>query len=383
LKVAVCDRRSHEASFFFLLLVFSLVILTTHAKSQVQTIAIQSPLLSKTTTTNLLSPVHVQATAEDTAEITGYVVYLDGNNVYRNFSTAVDAWIMIPPGHHTFYVKVWDAHTNLKTFTYQINISGFAPPTPPLVAHRINNIDNGTYTVDNNPNVGGACNHGSISSFASRADPNTMNLPASDHRGQHFVLASGCQYDDSLFYRKFNTNPLQYVGDTNFLWDFWFYMPTTTRPETMQALEADLFQTVPMVNGVHEFMFGSQCNYATNQWQIWLPKGAGLGWVNAGLSPCRFTTGQWHHVTYFLQRVTPGGYQEVPQAFGPTTDTNTSLRFGTLTIDDKTMYLGGVSWSTIPKPAWNTVLGVQHQLDSSVAGALIEEYLDKESLTAW
>ena len=130
-------------------------------------------------------------------------------------------------------------------------------------------------------------------------------------------------------------------------------------------------------------MFGSQCNYATNQWQLWLPKNGGLTWVNAGLSPCQFSTGSWHHATYFLQRVTSGGYQQIPANFTPGSDTNTGLRFSTLTIDGNTMYLGGLSNSTIPYPQWAPALGVQHQLDSAVAGATIEEYVDKESLTAW
>jgi len=112
-------------------------------------------------------------------------------------------------------------------------------------------------------------------------------------------------------------------------------------------------------------------------------RGGGLDWVNAGISPCKFSTGSWHHATYFLQRVTPSGYQEIPKSFNPASDRNTSLRYGTLTIDGHSAYLGAVAWSTIPKPAWSSVLGVQHQLDSATAGAIIEEYVDGESLIAW
>ncbi|MFY9559338.1 MAG: hypothetical protein WAQ52_03820 [Terriglobales bacterium] len=334
-------------------------------------------------TTNLVSPIHLQATAEDTATVTGYVMYVDNVSVYRNFSPAVDAWITLPPGNHTLYVKSWDSHSSMATQTYRINVVGFAPPTPPVHAHRYLNIDNGTWTVDNSPPVGGQCNHGSIGPFWSSADPNTNNLPASDGNGQHFILTSGCTYDDSLFYRKYSKDPSRLLGHTNFLWDFWFYIPTTTKNTTIQALEHDMFQAVQLSDGVHEFMFGSQCSYITNQWQLWLPRGGNLTWVDAGISPCRFSTGTWHHATYFLQRVTPSGYQEIPKGFNAATDRNTSLRYGTLTIDGHTMYLGGVAWSTIPKPAWSPVIGVQHQLDSSVAGAIIEEYTDGESLISW
>jgi hypothetical protein len=353
------------------------------AHAEVTSVSVQSPNLVPNGTTSLISPIHLQATAEDTAVVTGYVVYVDNVNVFRNFSPSVDAWIALPPGKHALSVKAWDAHGSLATQIFAVDVVGFAPPTPPVQAQRFLNIDHGTWTVDNNPGVGGECNHGSIASFPSNADPNTSNLPASDGDGQHFVVTSGCTYDDSLFYRKYTKDPSRLSAHTNFLWDFWFYIPTSIGNSTIQALEHDLFHAVPLGDGVHEFMFGSQCNYIANQWQIWLPQGGGLTWVNAGISPCRFSTGSWHHATYFLQRVTTSGYQEIPRGFSPASDRNTSLRYGTLTIDGHTAYLGGVAWSTIPKPAWSPVLGVQHQLDSAAAGAIIEEYVDGESLIAW
>lgn len=372
---------SHFAQLLQVLII--LVSCSLFAQGEVTVVSVQSPNLLVSGTTNLVSPIHLQATAEDTTTVTGYVVYVDDVNVFRNFSPSVDAWIALRPGTHTLYVKAWDSYSHLATQTYRINIVGFAPPTPPVHAHRILNIDNGAWTVDNSPPVGGECNHGSIGPFPSSADPNTDNLPAFDGDGQHFILASGCTYDDSLFYWKFSENPSGFAGDTNFLWDFWFYIPTTTKNSTVQALEFDMFQALQLNDGVHEFMFGSQCNYVTNKWQFWLPRGGNLTWVDAGISPCRFSTGTWHHATYFLQRVTPSGYQEISKTFNPATDRNTSLRYGTLTIDGQTMYLGGVAWSTIPKPAWSPVIGVQHQLDSAVAGAIIEEYTDGESLISW
>jgi hypothetical protein len=367
----------------FFSIVFLLVASRLLAQAEVTSVSVQSPSLVTSGTTSLISPIHLQATAEDTAIVTGYVVYVDNVNVFRNFSPSVDAWIALPPGKHALYVKAWDAHSNLATQTYAVDVVGFAPPNPPVHAHRFLNIDNAKWTVDNSPPVGGECNHGSIAPFSSNTDPNTSNLPAFDGNGQHFVLRSGCTYDDSLFYRKYNQDPNRLATHTNFLWDFWFYIPTSTRNDTIQALEHDLFQSVQLGDGVHEFMFGSQCNYITNQWQIWLPRGDKLVWADTGISSCRFATGTWHHATYFLQRVTPGGYQEIPRNFSPASDLNTSLRYGTLTIDGQTEYLGAVSWSTIPKPAWSPVLGVQHQLDSSESGVTIEEYVDGESLIAW
>jgi hypothetical protein len=352
------------------------------AFATVASISVQSPSLNPSATTNLTSPVHFEATAEDVATITGYIVYVDNQIVFRNFSTALDAWVVLAPGAHTVYIKAWDSSSNGSSAVYQINVNAFAPPVPPSGATRIVNIDRSTWTVDNNPGVGGLCNDGFIGSYASTSDPNTANSPGSTF-GQHFLLTSRCQYDDTLFYKKYTQNPSPYAKDTNFLWDFWFYVPTTTQANTVQALEFDLFQAVQLPDGVHEFMFGTQCNFASNHWQLWLPAGGRLSWVNAGASGCRFSTGRWHHVTYFFQRSTPGGYQQIPNTFTSTTDINTWLRFGTLTVDGHSVYLGNLAFSTIPSPAWSPVLGVQHQLDSSMAGATIEEYVHQESLTAW
>ncbi len=372
------------ASFFLpSILFFASLLLSVIARAEVSSVTLQSPALQNSGTTNLTSPIHLLATAEDTATIKGYNVYVDGHNVFSNSLPVADAWIGIPAGLHALYVEVQDEQSGRTTSTYQINVTGFAPPTAPPYAKRILNVDNGQWTVDNNPAVGGSCNHGSLGSFRSSADPNTENAPALG-AGQHFIVASGCEYDDSLFYRKYSSEQERFAASTNFLWDFWFYIPSRTKSSSIQALEFDLFQALQLSDGVHEFMFGSQCNYAVNQWQFWLPgQSENLTWVSAGQLPCNFSTGEWHHATYFMQRVTPSGYQTIPQTFSPSSDKNTSLRFGTVTIDGETVYVGGVAWSTIPNPGWSPVIGMQHQLDSAVAGVVIEEYSDRESLTMW
>jgi hypothetical protein len=380
-----CRGRSNAAC-LKVFLAGALFICGSWAQATVTAVSVQSPLLSSGTTTSVTTPIHFVATAESNLPITGYVVYVDGNNVYRNFSPSLDAWVVLAPGDtHSLSITAWDSSgSNVSTATYSIDVIGVATPTPPNIATRMSNIDKPelfSWTVDNSAGVGGQCNDGSMGTFDQGSDPNTANSPDFDGDGQHFIVKSKCAYDDSLFFWKNSRNPQS--GHTNFLWDFWFYVPTTTQARTVQALEFDFFQAVRLSDGVHEFMFGSQCNYATNQWQLWLPSNGDVTWVNAGLYPCRFSTGTWHHATYFLQRVTSSGYQEIPLRFGPATDTNTSLRFGTLSIDGVTAYLGQISYSTIPTPAWSPVIGVQHQLDSAASGVTIEEYLDRESATTW
>ena len=347
----------------------------------------QLPVLSTSSTAQVTSPVHFQATTNSSSTITGYVIYVDNQNVYQNYATSLDAWVVLSSGNHNVHVSAWDA-TNTKYTApdtqsdYVLSVTGFAAPTAPANATQIVNIDqpsSGYWTVDNSGGAGGQCSSGgSIGSFSSSSDPDTGNPPASGV-GQHFLLNSQCQYNNTLFYWKDPAAPSQ--ADTNFLWDFWFYIPTSTQSINIQALEFDFFEALPMSDGVHEFMFGSQCNYASNQWQLWLDSGGKLSWVNAA-SPCEFSTGSWHHATYFLQRVTPTGYPIIPASPDSSTDTNSYLRFGTVTIDGNTTYFGDVAYST-SQSSWSPALGVQHQLDSRVSGITIEQYVTQESVTVW
>ncbi len=367
------------------LVLFLITWLSASSSATVTSITIQTPALTTQNIVDVTSPMHFEATSESSSVITGYVVYVDHENVYQNHSASLDAWIALAPGTtHSIYVTAWDSNGGLlSTPTYSINVTAAALPIPPATAIRKSRVDSGSWTVDNNAGVGGECNDGSIGAYSNSFDPNTANSPGSAISGQHFVVTSKCKYDDSLFYRKDSTLPSPYAGDTNFLWDFWMYVPTTTPTSAVQAIEADLFQAVQMSDGVHEFMFGSQCDYATNQWQFWLPQSGKLTWANVNLSPCQFTPGSWHHLTYFLQRVTATGYQVIPATFGPTSDPNTYLRFGTLTVDGTTMFVGGLANSTVPSPAWAPVVGIQHQLDSAESNVKLEEYVNKESVTSW
>jgi len=174
-------------------------------------------------------------------------------------------------------------------------------------------IDGGTWTTDNDPSVGGNCNHGRIGQFASSADPNTANLPGvSDPAGQHFLLAAGCTYDDSLFYRKYSI-PSGGEAHTNFLW-----ISGSTFPPVLRSVRFRRSSSICSRLCASRMAFMNSCldrsaNYATNRWQIWLPRGITLDWVDAGTSPCKTSTGTWHHLTYYLQRVMPTGYQEIPR----------------------------------------------------------------------
>jgi hypothetical protein len=80
------------------------------AHATVTAVSIQSPKLYSGGPTNVTTPVHFAATAESDLDVTGYVVYVDHINVYRNFSPSLDAWVIHPPhGTNSVYITAWDS----------------------------------------------------------------------------------------------------------------------------------------------------------------------------------------------------------------------------------------------------------------------------------
>jgi hypothetical protein len=80
------------------------------AHATVSAVSVQSPGLSSGATTSVTTPVHFAATAESDLNITGYVVYVDGNNVFRNFSPSLDAWAVLPRrGTYSVFITAWDS----------------------------------------------------------------------------------------------------------------------------------------------------------------------------------------------------------------------------------------------------------------------------------
>ena len=364
---------------------------------------LETPAVSTTATVSVTSPVHFQATAESTSAITGYAIYVDGNEVYFNSLTTMDTWVVLSSGTHTVHVTAWDGggYTTIpsQTTNYNIDVTGFEPPTPPAAALKIN-VDT-SYSWAKQTGAGGSCSTGTIvTPWTHSSDPNTAN--ALDPRGgQHFTESNTSflgKEDNTLFAWKDTADTSN--AYTNFLWDFWFYIPTTTNKDYVQALESDMFFAVKVNDGnVHEFMFGSQCYYdgstQADYWDIAYPASDDWTATSDSCQPTRpesgtvqpFTPGIWHHATYFYQRVTPNGsspaYQHIVSSPTYSNDTNTEGLFGTLTIDGYTYYLGNIVSSSIP--GWSPVLGVQHQLDipGTETSTTIDEYVDAETVYTW
>jgi hypothetical protein len=110
-------------------------------------------------------------------------------------------------------------------------------------------------------------------------------------------------------------------------------------------------------------MFGSQCDYAGGHWDIW--NNTGRYWQHTGLACNRFGPGQWHKITWYLQR-----------------DQNTKyLHYVALQIDNTQYKID--TWVPAVATSWGDDFGVQFQQDTDSAGDPWYEYVDKVNAAIW
>lgn len=310
---------------------------------------------SPTSGTTAGSPVHFTANAQDAAgnSITGFVVYVNNNNVYRNTISTLDAWVILNPGTYNFYIRASDSTGAFGTSpTYTVTVSGTVIPTPPANAVVLDNIDD--------MSGWGSCTDCAGGKLAT-SFPMTQNVasPSRDGASTEFQI-TGPAYADALWWKKVGA----YSDKENFLWEWWFYLPASST--SAQALEYDAFQFAPVNGTMTEFMFGTQCNYAAGVWDGWNQQTG--SWVHTSFSCPKFSTGVWHHAILFVQRVG---------------DNRDQVLYGNLTIDGVTTQWN-LTEPTAPTPAgWTANTGVQFQLDENSSGTSLQEWVDSVKLTIW
>ncbi|MFL6258323.1 MAG: hypothetical protein ACJ76Y_01320 [Thermoanaerobaculia bacterium] len=311
---------------------------------------------SPSETGSVPTPVRFTASAADGAgrSITGFVVYVNNTNAFQNHIGTLDQWVILNPGTYNVYIRAWDSSGAFGTSaTFPITVQGTTIPTPPAGALVFDDLDDAAGW--------GSCTDCAGGGTLATSWPMTQNVASPSHDGgsTHFQIF-GPAWADALWWKKVGANDTA----TNFLWDFWFYLPSSST--TAQALEFDAFQFTPINGTLMNFMFGSQCNYGRGGfWDGWNQQTG--HWVQTSF-PCSFSTGVWHHAVYFVQRVG---------------DARDQVLYGNVTIDGVT-----TQWNLLepvgPTPAgWSSNLGVQFQLDIGSSGTDLEEWVDDVKLTVW
>ena len=302
------------------------------------------------------SPVTFAANASSPNGISGWVIYMDDQNVYQvnNSSTSLSASVNLPGGTHTIYIRAWDrlsgAYGTSPKFSINVGGSsgsgGGALPTPPSNAAVFADTDQSTSNWSDCSNCAG----GSYTSNYWKAF--WQSSPSMDGASLQFFNGGG-PWADVLWIKKFGNQSWA----TNFLWDFYVYFDGTTA-SNLWAAEYDLWQSV----GGYEYMIGTQCVFGTGEWDTW--DQANGRWVKTSIPCKRMSAGNWHHIQWYMQRLSGNRYKYV-----------------TLAIDgqaynvNQTYYAG---WS-----GWDDSLGVQWQLDLDGNGTDAHEWVDKVKLSIW
>jgi hypothetical protein len=190
-----------------------------------------------------------------------------------------------------------------------------------------------------------------------------QSRPSRDGASRDFYI-NGAGYTDGLWWYKLGAND----AVSNFKFDFWLNVNNGT--QYAQAMEFDVFQFVSNT----EFMFGTQCDYASGTWDVW--NAANKAWVHSAIACKPFAYNNWYHFTMNFHR-TADNVEHY--------DSLTIVQYnrsGKLMSQQTYSFNQAFAAGTLPI-GWGENLGVQFQMDIGPTGAAMQEWVDQVSLTAW
>ena len=301
------------------------------------------------------SPVHFVASATSANPITAMRIYVDSISVYLISASKLDTYVPIATGGHSVVVQAWDSTGAVFKASLSMTVSGTAPtptptptsglPAPPSTAVVKSNIDQMTGWASCTV-CAGANAAGPVATFSMVEN---QVSPSLDGASAKFSISGTTPYSDALWWKQLGAAD----GATNLKYDVAFYI---TNPGVSQALEFDNNQS----NGVHKFIYGTQCNIKGNHWDVW--GNAAGNWISTGI-PCSAPTAfVWHHLTWEFQR------------------TSTNVIFVGFTYDGVTHY---VNRSYPARSSSVHEMNVAFQMDGDFAMHAYSTWLDKVALTYW
>jgi hypothetical protein len=208
---------------------------------------------------------------------------------------------------------------------------------------------------------------------ATNATNTVVSTPSFDGHNSMEFWFNGPAWTDVLWWNKLGVND----SVTNYRFDFYvqLYNGTNALPNNVQALEFDTFHFIKMAkNKGIEYMFGTQCDYANGWWEVWNQQQG--YWAATSVSCNPFQPNVWYHITWNLRR-TPDKMMHY--------DNFTIVQYdGNKNILASNTYTLNLAYPSGPLPkGWDSVLGVQFQMDANANGGQMQEYVDQVKLTAW
>ena len=207
-----------------------------------------------------------------------------------------------------------------------------------------NNLDDST-RADNGVVGWGSCVScaGGASDNASISTSSFQTSPSVGGDSRDFYI-NGAPYSNALWWYKVGPNN----SASNFQFDFW--INTDSNTQLAQALEFDTYQ---FISG-REYMFGTQCDYASSTWDVW--NAGTLRWTHTPVPCKKFTPHLWYHVTLTFHR-TSDTYEHYDKLTIVQYDSNGAYQATT------TYPLNCTFPSQLTPPGWGDDLGVEFQMD--------------------
>ena len=304
------------------------------------------------------SPVHFVASATSANPITAMRIYVDNVSVYLISASKLDTLVTMSTGGHSIVVQAWDSTGAVFKTPLSLTVSASAPsptptptatpaplPVPPAGAVVKSNIDQMTgwesCTV-----CAGANANGPVATYSMVEN---QASPSLDSASAKFSISGTTPYSDALWWKQLGAADTA----THLKYDVAFYI---TNPGVAQALEFDNNQS----NGVHKFIYGTQCNIKGGHWDVW--GNASGNWLSTGIACSAPTAFVWHHLTWEFQR------------------TSTNVIFVGFTYDGVTHY---VNRSYPARSSTVHEMNVAFQMDGDFAMHAYSTWLDRVTLTYW
>jgi hypothetical protein len=307
------------------------------------------------------SPVHFVASATSTHPITAMRIYVDNLSVYLVSASSLNTSVIMSAGTHSVVVQAWDTTGAVFKTPMNLTVGNSAPtptptptatptpapglPGPPAGAVVKSNIDQ-MPSWDSCTVCAGANAKGPVATYSmveNQASPSLDGLAAK------FSISGTTPYSDALWWKQLGAADTA----THLKYDVAFYI---TNPGVSQALEFDNNQS----NGVHKFIYGTQCNIKGGHWDVW--GNAAGNWLTTGIACSAPTAFVWHHLTWEFQR------------------TSTNVIFVGFTYDGVTHY---VNRSYPARASTVHEMNVAFQMDGDSAMHAYSTWLDKVTLTYW
>jgi hypothetical protein len=307
------------------------------------------------------SPVHFVASATSTHPISAMRIYVDNLSVYLVSASSLNTSVTMSAGTHSVVVQAWDTTGAVFKTPMNLTVGNSAPtptptptatptpapglPGPPAGAVVKNNIDQ-MPSWDSCTVCAGANAKGPVAIYSmveNQASPSLDGLAAK------FSISGATPYSDALWWKQLGAADTA----THLKYDVAFYI---TNPGVSQALEFDNNQS----NGVHKFIYGTQCNIKGGHWDVW--GNAAGNWLTTGIACSAPTAFVWHHLTWEFQR------------------TSTNVIFVGFTYDGVTHY---VNRSYPARASTVHEMNVAFQMDGDSAMHAYSTWLDKVTLTYW